>query len=82
MRYLMLLSFVLGGLSCDDHDHDERPAECKAIIEACHGPDKGSGDIHECHESAETTWTKDQCVSNSARCLGLCRAPTDGSAHD
>jgi hypothetical protein len=58
---------------------DSRPAECEAIVEACHPLDQGTGAIHECHESAESDWKKEECVSNSARCLNLCKAMDAGA---
>jgi hypothetical protein len=80
MRILLVTGFLIGfGLGCDDHG--DKPAECEAIIEACHAVDTGPGEIHDCHENAESEWNKDQCVSNSARCLGLCKAG-DGGARD
>jgi hypothetical protein len=76
MRYILAIVLLAGGLSCGD---DEKK-ECEAIIEACHEKDTGSGEIHECHENAESTWSKDQCVSNSARCLSLCKAGGDAGS--
>ena len=64
-------------LSCDDH-HEDSPAECKEIITACHEVDRGSGPIHDCHENAEGTWTKEQCSANRSMCLGLCSSAGDG----
>jgi YVTN family beta-propeller protein len=52
---------------------DGRPAECEAIVEACHDIDPGSGPIHECHEFAEDeATTKEQCVAMSQECLATC----------
>jgi hypothetical protein len=80
-RFTTLALAALCSLAaCDDHDHDGRPAACKAIQEACHVPDPGSGPIHECHENAEETWSQAECASNETRCLNLCKAAADASA--
>jgi hypothetical protein len=80
MRTLIASVFLVGmALGCGSSA--SRPAECEAIVEACHPVDNGTGDIHECHENAEVKWTKDECVSNSARCSSLCKA-VDAGAHD
>ena len=67
--------------ACDSED-DSRPVECEAIVEACHAVDRGPGAIHDCHENAETTWTKDQCVANRTSCFAACAAAADGGSHD
>lgn len=77
-----LVVFALGTLGChsDDHDHDVsgRPAACVEIYERCHPLDLGSGEIHECHESAEATWDEATCTAKKASCFAACTAPTDG----
>ena len=73
----ILAGFLLGSCGGDD---DKRPAECEEITEACHKVDQGTGPIHECHESSEATWTKDECVMNSAMCLAVCASASDGGA--
>jgi len=51
------------------------------IAEACHGADTGNGQAHACHESAESEWTKDQCVANKAMCEAACHVVSaDGGA--
>jgi hypothetical protein len=58
-----------------------RPAECEAIVAACHPVDPGSGPITECHEFAEVaTRTAAECTSMSVACLALCRAAADAGA--
>jgi hypothetical protein len=56
-----------------------RPAECEAIVDRCHALDPGSGPIHDCHESAESTWSQAECVANAAICQAVCVA-TDSDA--
>lgn len=65
----VVAGFLFAGCGGDD---EKRPAECEEIVAACHAVDQGSGPIHECHENAEETWTKDQCVMNRATCLATC----------
>ncbi len=54
--------------------------DCDDIIAACHSVDVGTGEIHECHENAEGTWSGAECASNKARCKTLCAnaPPKDG----
>jgi hypothetical protein len=53
--------------------------DCGDIIAACHAVDPGTGDIHECHEQAETLWSGSECASNKSRCRMLCaNAAQDG----
>ena len=72
---LVLISVVVFGSACSD---DESRAECEAIVEACHEADPGSGLIHECHENAESKWSKAECVSNTASCLMTCKSADAG----
>jgi len=76
MRQILVLVplLVLGCHDDDDHDHGTttRPQVCEEIVENCHSKDPGSGPIHDCHESAESTWTAEQCTSNASRCRSLC----------
>ena len=72
---LPLLLIACGG--------DDRPAECEEIVEACHEVDTGTGRIHECHEGAESDWTKAECVAMRADCLSTCAAAAvDGGTGD
>lgn len=75
-----LAVFVLTTVGChgDDHDHSDRPAVCTEIIERCHPLDLGSGEIHECHEGAESTWDEATCTAKKASCFAACTAPVDG----
>jgi hypothetical protein len=77
---LLVASLLVLGLSSGCNSDDSKAA-CEAIIEACHPVDPGSGEIHECHENAESKWSNDQCVSMSANCLATCKAH-DGGTHD
>ena len=53
---------------------------CTAIYERCHPLDTGSGDIHECHEFAETASTTEaQCQARRVSCFTACNA-SDGGA--
>jgi hypothetical protein len=93
MRHVLLLVPLLA-LGCHDddgHSHGttERPHVCEEIVESCHSKDPGSGPIHDCHESAESTWTAEQCTANASRCHTLCLgtdggtdAATDGAVAD
>jgi len=67
-------SCLLGGCGGDD-----RPAECEEIVEACHEVDTGSGMPHECHEGAESDWTKEMCVAMRGDCLAACTTPDGGT---
>jgi len=85
MRNGFHLMFAVGACllvaACGDDDV-ARPAECEAIVERCHPLDTGMGQIHECHESAETTWTAAECTSNTAMCFAVCPEPIDGGDSD
>lgn len=46
---------------------------CERIAEACHEKDTGSGEPHDCHESAEAEGaTDDTCAEIEAACLAAC----------
>lgn len=71
---------TLGGCSKDDapaaadHDHDDVPAECAAIIEACHERDLGvPGKAHTCHENAHDG-TAEKCAAVQTECIAACNA--------
>jgi hypothetical protein len=65
--------------ACGSDDEEPSRADCEAIFEACHPFDTGSGHIHECHESAESSWTPAQCATEKAGCLAACVASDAGS---
>ena len=75
----ILTTLFLTALVTSCGSSDSRPAECEEIVEACHMADKGTGTIHECHENAESTWTKDQCVANKSMCQAACAAGGGGA---
>ena len=75
----LLSTLFLAALVTSCGSSDSRPEECEAIVELCHPVDQGSGTIHECHENAEATWTKDQCVANTAMCTTACKAAGGGA---
>ena len=74
-----LATLFLAALITSCGSDDSRPAECEAIVEACHQADPGTGPIHECHENAEEKWTKDECIANKAMCEIVCK-PAGGGA--
>jgi hypothetical protein len=76
--FIGIAFFAAFAVGCGSDD-EKRPAECEAIVEACHPLDQGTGDIHACHEMAESDWTQAECVSNTTRCLNLCKT-TDAGA--
>jgi hypothetical protein len=65
-------------VACSDDKKDAGTPSCDAIVEACHPLDKGSGPIHECHESAEEGATEASCAAKKAECLAVCK-PDAGS---
>lgn len=67
---------VLASAACsDDHSHGTTSfATCLAIVDACHPVDPGTGEIHECHEAAESATSDDACVAKKDACLALCKA--------
>ena len=68
-----LAAFTVLGACSDDKKDDGAPS-CKAIIEACHPLDPGSGPIHECHEAAEADGVTEQtCAGKKAECLATCK---------
>ena len=75
---ISFLAAVAFGIGCGSSD-DKRPAECEAIVEACHPLDTGTGAIHDCHEKAESDWTQAECVTNTTSCLNLCKRMDGGS---
>jgi hypothetical protein len=74
---------VASALGCSDsHTHEDVSGSCKAIIDACHPLDTGSGPIHDCHEMSESS-TEETCNSKKADCLSVCKPGTDaGGASD
>ncbi len=78
VSFLAVFAITTSGCHSDDHDHSGRPAVCTEIIERCHPLDLGSGDIHECHEGAESTWDEATCTAKKASCFAACTAPVDG----
>ena len=79
-KTIVCLLAALVSLSPACGDDDSRPAECEEIVEACHDVDPGSGEIHECHEGAESDWSRDMCVAMRADCLAACTAQDAGVA--
>lgn len=67
--------------ACSDHAHDGTSfPTCLAIVDACHPVDPGTGEIHECHEAAESAASDDACAARKDACLALCKAaPPVGS---
>jgi len=45
---------------------------CERIVEACHSKDTGSGEPHDCHETAEAGATDDACAEIEDACLAAC----------
>ncbi len=69
------MALVVGAGCSDDHSHGTTSfATCLAIIDACHPVDPGTGQIHECHEAAESATSDEACVAKKDSCLALCKA--------
>jgi hypothetical protein len=72
-------------VACDDDGHGHTGAEsCQAIIDACHDVDPGSGEIHDCHNTAHDEGTAEACDPIKERCVMLCHelANADGGHGD
>lgn len=79
---LSLLAFspACGDDHDDDHDTEETlTGDCKAISDACHELDDGTGEAHECHEVAHAGKAAD-CTEHLEHCLETC-AGGDGGTH-
>ncbi len=78
----LALAVVAPVVAChDDHEHGSEPTSCKAIIDACHSKDTGSGPIHECHEFAESGKGEPECAAKKTECLSTCSgSPSDAGA--
>jgi len=79
-KYLWMPLFVLasgvGTPGCGDDDEKENGEElsspaCKAISEACHAADSGSGEAHECHELAHQD-VEAPCALEKESCVAVC----------
>lgn len=86
MRRIVFVSLLLIGCGekpiavIVDAGYDGIP-ECDDIIAACHSVDPGSGDIHECHENAESVWHGLECANNKGRCVTLCTQVAADAGH-
>jgi hypothetical protein len=84
---LLSLSFAVG-CSSSVPSLAGVPADCQAILDACHPKDPGSGPVHDCHEAAETAGdVRDAktCADKKSGCVALCTAaatPTKDAGAD
>lgn len=81
----LLSLFALSTACGDDHDDDHEGEEalegdCKAISDACHDVDDGSGEAHECHEVAHEGKSA-ACGEHVEHCLEVCAHGGDGGTH-
>ncbi len=66
-----MLAMALVVVGCGGSSNE---GSCERIVEACHEKDMGSGEPHECHESAEAAdVTDDACAEIEADCLAACK---------
>lgn len=86
---LALVASCVVGVACsgDDHDdsHEDLPASCQAIVDACHAVDDGTGGTAgECHTLAHEGKAEADCAAQKARCVAACEAmtPDGGGDHD
>jgi hypothetical protein len=67
---------LLGLSGCGDDDegspHDNLSPDCKAIVDACHEADPGSGTAHDCHETGEAN-NAGMCTEMLSNCLSACQ---------
>ena len=78
--FVVAIGAILALGACGSDEEPSR-AVCEEIVEACHPVDTmGPGPIHECHESAEGTWTPDQCAAQKAHCLEVCVPASDAGS--
>jgi hypothetical protein len=56
---------------------------CQNIIDACHDLDLGTGEAHECHETAHDVATAEACDPIEVDCVAACEviANTDAGPH-
>ncbi len=75
MRSLLfaLCSLCLLALGCDGGP-PPAPESCQRIIDACHDVDPGTGEAHECHETAHDEGTAEACDPIEAACVAACEA--------
>lgn len=71
---LVLSSFALFALGCDEGGHPHGAESCQRIIDACHDVDPGFGEAHECHETAHDEGTAQACDPIEAACVAACEA--------
>ncbi len=88
MRQALVLGSCVSLLAltaCDGDDGHHHGAEsCQAIIDVCHDVDPGSGEIHDCHQTAHDEGTDEACGPIEERCVMLCQAAAadGGTGHD
>lgn len=81
---LFVAAMAAFALSACDSSPSGIPQSCTDIIEACHEVDPGTGEEHDCHETAHDVGTAEACDPIATRCVMLCEAltPVDGGGHD
>ncbi|HEY8432444.1 MAG TPA: hypothetical protein VIL20_28935 [Sandaracinaceae bacterium] len=82
-RFSWLAVLSLLALGCDDGSHHDGAESCQRIIDACHDVDPGTGEAHECHQTAHDEGTAEACDPIEAMCIAVCQALADGGVgHD
>ncbi|MGE0789137.1 MAG: hypothetical protein AB7S26_25920 [Sandaracinaceae bacterium] len=81
--FAAMAALGLFAIGCDDGD-PVTPQSCTDIINACHEVDPGTGEAHECHETAHDVGTAEACDPIAVNCVAVCEAltPVDGGAHE
>ena len=80
------LSATGAASACSDSDdmtgETALPADCQAIVDACHHVDVGTGPVHDCHAMAEMGQAS-SCSSQRSSCVQMCEAAAmDAGIHD
>jgi hypothetical protein len=69
-----------------DHATDDPSAvpypSCRAITEACHELDVGTGPIHDCHDVGHDSTSDAPCAARKDECLKICAPADDAGAAD
>src|SRR5688572_16714861 len=83
---LMVGTAIAAAVGCSSSDDETGqtalPADCKAIVDACHPVDVGTGAIHVCHETGNKG-DGASCTSQKQSCVDMCHAAVmDAGNHD
>lgn len=84
----VLATFVgLSLLACGSNSPPDTPAgasfaSCKAIVDACHEVDEGTGPVHECHDLSHEASTDEACAARKTECVAICTSAGDAGTTD